>query len=70
MNVSYCVLCFKINMESNSSLKRKRKVVEEPTKKQESWAFTDMECRVDKKTTFKWNILFHEFQFKEFQVLL
>lgn len=29
-----------------------------------------MECKVDKKTSFKWNTLFQEFQYKEFQVML
>ena len=38
--------------------------------KYESWAFTDKECRVDKKTTFKWNTLFQAFQTKAFQVIL
>ena len=57
-------------MESTSALKRKRKIVEELVEKQESWAFTDTECRFDKKITFKWNILFQAFQTKEFQVLL
>ena len=57
-------------MASTSCLKSKRKTVEELVEKQESWAFTDTECRVDKKTTFKWNTLFQEFQIKEFQVLL
>ena len=37
--------------------------------KQERWAFTDIECKVDKKTTFKWNTLFQAFQYKEFQVI-
>ena len=47
-------------MESTSSLKRKRKTTEDPVEKQEIWAFTDTECRVDKMADFKWNILFHE----------
>ena len=34
------------------------------------WSFTDTECRVDKKISFKWNTLFQEFQTKVFQVLL
>ena len=38
--------------------------------KQESQAFTDTKCRVDKKTVFKWNTLFQAFQSKEFQVIL
>ena len=57
-------------MASTSSLKSKRKIVEELVEKQESWAFTNTECRVDKKTAFKWNTFFQEFQSKEFQVLL
>ena len=32
--------------------------------------FTDTECRVDKKTSFKWNTLFQALQTKEIQVLL
>ena len=38
--------------------------------KQEIWAFTDIECRVDKKIALKWNTPFQAFQTKEFQVLL
>jgi Txe/YoeB family toxin of Txe-Axe toxin-antitoxin module len=57
-------------MASTLALKSKRKSVEEPVEKQETWAFTDMECRVDKKIAFKWNTLFQECQTKEFQVLL
>ena len=57
-------------MASTSALKSKRKIVEEPVEKQESWAFADMECRVDKMTAFKWNTLFQAFQSKEFQVIL
>ena len=56
-------------MASTSSLKSKRKTVEEPVEKQESWAFIDTECRVDKNTTFMWNTFFQEFQYKVFQVL-
>ena len=44
--------------------------IEYPVEKQEIWAFTDTECRVDKKIAFKWNTLFQEFQTKQFQVLL
>ena len=31
-------------MASTSSLKSKRKTIEEPVEKQEIWAFTDIEC--------------------------
>ena len=55
-------------MAATSAMKKERKTVEEPVEKQESWAFTDTECRVDKKTAFKWNTLFQAFQTKEFQV--
>ena len=57
-------------MAYTSSLKSKRKTIEEPVEKQESWVFTDTECRVDKKTAFKWNTLFQAFQTKAFQFLL
>ena len=61
---------FKIEMETTSALKIKRKIVEEPIEKQEYWAFIDTECRDDKKTSFKWNTLFQTFQSKYFQVIL
>ena len=51
-------------------MKRKRNIVEELVEKQESWAFTDTDCRVDNKISFRWNNLFQAFQYKEFQVLL
>ena len=51
-------------------LKRKRKIVKEPTKEQGMWIFADTECRVGKKVTFTWNSLFQSFQDKEFQMLL
>ena len=51
-------------------LNNKIKVVEEPSKEQGMWIFTDTECRVDKKVTFTWNSLFQAFQDKEFQMLL
>ena len=54
-------------MESTLALKRKKKTIEEPMEKQEIWAFTDIECRVDKKIAFKWNTLFQEFQKKSFK---
>ena len=57
-------------MASNSSLKSKRKIVEEPTEKQEMWIFANTKCRVDKKVVFTWNKLFQEFQNIEFQVFL
>ena len=57
-------------MISTSTLKSKRKTVEEPVEKQEIWAFTEIECWIDKKIAFKWNTLFQEFKKKEFQVLL
>ena len=57
-------------MESNSILKNKRKIVEEPTNEQEMWIFADTECQVDKKVIFTWNSLFQAFHDKEFQVLL
>ena len=62
-------LFFRIKMVSTSTLKRKRKTIEEPMEKQEIWAFTDTECRVDKKTSLNWNTLFQAFQTKEFQVI-
>ena len=34
------------------------------------WIFADTECKVDKKPTFTWNLLFQAFQDKEFQMLL
>ena len=70
MNVSYCFFLFSIKMASTSSLKSKRKTIEGLVEKQERWAFTDTEWKVDKKTTFKWNTLFQELQYKEFQVFL
>ena len=57
-------------MASTSTLKSKRKTIEEPTGKQEIWAFTNAECWIDRKVDFKWNTLFQAFQTKEFQVLL
>ena len=57
-------------MSSTSALKSKMNTIEEPTKNEEIWAFTDMECWVDKKIALKWNTLFQAFQTKEFQVLL
>ena len=57
-------------MEITTALKRKRNIVKELVAKQESWAFTSTKCKVDKRTTFKWNILFQAFQYKEFKVLL
>ena len=48
-------------IESNSSLKNKRKTVEELMEKKEVWTFIDTECRVDKKVVFKWNTLFQAF---------
>ena len=51
-------------------LKKKRKIVEEPTKEQEMSIFVDTECQVDKKVIFTWNSLFQAFKDKEFQVLL
>jgi hypothetical protein len=51
-------------MATTSALKSKIKIVEELVEKQEDWAFTDTECRVDKKIAFKWNALFQEFQYK------
>ena len=57
-------------MATNSALKSKRKTIKESMKKQESWAFTDTKCRVDKKIAFKRNALFQAFQSKEFQVIL
>ena len=51
-------------------LKNKKKVVEEPIKEQGTWIFTDTECKVDKKVSFTWNSLFHEFQDKYFLMLL
>ena len=51
-------------------LKKKRNIVEEPTKEQEMWIFANTECRVDKKVTLTWNSLFQAFQDKEFQMLL
>ena len=51
-------------MASTSALKSKRKTIEEPVERQESWAFTDMEYKVDKKTTLKWNTFFQAFQTK------
>ena len=36
-------------MASNSMLKNKRKVLEEPTKEQGMWIFADIECKDDKK---------------------
>ena len=57
-------------MASNPVLKRKRKIVKEPSKEQGMWIFPDTECWVDKKVTFTWNSLFQAFQGKEFQMLL
>ena len=57
-------------MASTSALKSKRNTIEELMESQESWAFIDMECKVDKKIAFKWNTLFQAFQSKEFKVLL
>ena len=57
-------------MESNSTLKNKRKTVEEPMEKQDMWTFTDIECRVDKKVSIKWNTMFQAFHTKEFKFFL
>ena len=57
-------------MESTSSLKSKRKIIEELVEKQEIGTFVDTECQVDKKVSFKWNNMFQAFQTKEFQVFL
>ena len=56
-------------METTSALRSKRNIVQELMEKQESWEFTNTECRVDKKIAFKWNTLFQAFQYKEFRVL-
>lgn len=67
--ISYFVsklMLLMINMESNLTFNIKRNIVEESVEKQECWEFTDIECKVDKKNTFKHNILFEEFQSKEF----
>ena len=69
MNVSDWFLSFRNKMESTPTLKIKRNNVEEPVEKQESWAFTDTKCRVDKKIDFRGNTLLQAFQTKEFQVL-
>ena len=45
-------------MASNSLLKNKIKIVEEPSKEQGMWIFANTECQVDKKVTFTWNSLF------------
>jgi hypothetical protein len=55
-------------MESNSSLKNKRNIIEYLVEKQEMWTFTDTECHVDKKVVLKWITLFQAFGTKEFQV--
>ena len=57
-------------MASNAMIKKKEKVVEEPTKEQGIWMFADTECRVDKKVSYTWNFLFQAFQDKEFLMLL
>ena len=57
-------------MASTSTLKSRRKTIEEPMEKHEIWAFIDIKCQVDKKIDFKWSNLFQAFQKKEFQVLL
>ena len=57
-------------MESTLTLKSKRNIVKELVEKQESWAFTDAECKVDKKIALNWNMLFQAFESKESQVLL
>ena len=57
-------------MASTSALKRKMNTIKELVEKHGSWAFTDTECRVDKKTYFKQNTLFQAFKTKQFQVLL
>ena len=55
---------FRSKIESTLALKNKRNTIEEPMEKQEIWAFTDIECRVDKKIAFKWNNLFQAFHKK------
>ena len=70
MNVSYCFLCFRIKIASTSSLKSKRKTIEELVEKHELWEFIDTKCRVNKKIDLKWNTLFQAFQNEEFQVFL
>ena len=57
-------------MASNSMIKNKGKVVEEPTKEQWISIFADTKCRVDKKVSYTWNYLFQAFQDKEFLMLL
>ena len=57
-------------MASNSTLKNKIKIIEEPTEKHEMWIFTDTKRGVEKKVVFKWNTLFQAFHNKEFQFFL
>ena len=57
-------------MTSNSMIKNKGRVVEDPTKKIGIWTFADTKCRVDKKVSYTWNSLFQVFQDKEFLMLL
>jgi hypothetical protein len=64
MNVSCLLSCFRRKMESNFALKNKRKIIEEPTEKQEMWISIDTECWVDKKVVFTWNTIFQAFQKK------
>ena len=51
-------------MASNSTLKNKIKIIEEPTEKHEMWIFTDTKRGVEKKVVFKWNTLFQAFHNK------
>ena len=57
-------------MASTFVLKKIIKAIKEPTKEQRMWIFADIECQVDKKVTFTWNLLFQSVQDKEFQMLL
>ena len=57
-------------MAPTSTLKSKRKTIEESMEKQEICAFIDTKCQVDKKIAFKQNTPFQAFQTKEFQVLI
>ena len=70
MNVSSLILDFKNKMASTSALKSKRETIEELVEKQEIWAFTDTECRVDNKISFKWSTMFEAFHTKEFEVFV
>jgi hypothetical protein len=70
MNVS-CLFYFFQDRDGNYfSLEKQEKYCRRAGREAKDWAFTNTECRIDKKIAFKWNTLFQAFQSKYFQLLL